>query len=251
MKIKGLILLSCLWLSWQGGFAQNTKQIVDNKQLWLGYFNQTRLTNKFGFWFDGHLRSTNNFVDNWLVGIARLGLTYYVNDHVKLTAGYAYINHFPADGHKNISQPEHRPWQQVQWHTNSKKIKLMQWLRTEQRFRQKIKSDDELADGYNFNYRFRYNFALFVALGKKNFEPNSLCFIFNDEIHVNLGKEITYNTFDQNRLFLGLGYQLSKHAQLQLGYMNVFQQLSAGNRYNNNHTIRAFVFHTLDLRKNK
>lgn len=249
MKIKRLTLFVCLWLSWQSVFAQNLKQVIDREQVWTAYFNQTRLTNKLGFWFDGHLRRTDNFLGKWSTGIARFGLTYYVNDHVKLTAGYAYINHFPADGHKNISQPEHRPWQQVQWHTNSKRMKIMQWFRSEQRFRQKIKSDDELAEGYNFNYRFRYNFLLAVALGKRNFEPQSLSFIFSNELHINLGKEITYNTFDQNRLFLGLGYQISPNAQLQLGYMNVFQQLSSGNKYYNNHTIRAFVFHTLDLRK--
>jgi hypothetical protein len=28
-------------------------------------------------------------------------------------------------GHNNISQPEHRPWQQVQWHTNYQKIRIM------------------------------------------------------------------------------------------------------------------------------
>ena len=59
-------------------------------------------------------------------GMIRAGLTYYVNDDVKLTAGYAFINHFPADNHKNISQPEHRPWQQIQWHTKYPRMRLMQ-----------------------------------------------------------------------------------------------------------------------------
>ena len=247
MQVRILLFLFFFLSILQNGFAQ--KQVIDREQLWMGYFNQTRLTNKWGLWGDFHLRRTDNFVEKWALGIARLGLTYYVNDHVKLTAGYAYVNHFPSTGHKNISQPEHRPWQQIQWHTNSKKIKIMQWLRTEQRFRQKIKSDDELAEGYNFNHRFRYNFALFVALSKKNFDPNSIFLILNNEIHLNFGKEITYNTFDQNRAFVGLGYQLSSHTHLQLGYMNVFQQLSSGNTYYNTHTIRAFLFHNVDLRK--
>lgn len=249
--MKPLIIFVCLFTSLQVVFAQNTKEIIDREQFWVGYFNQTKLTNKFGIWVDGHLRRTDNFFDKWALGIARLGLTYYINDHVKLTAGYAYVNHFPTDGHKNISQPEHRPWQQIQWHMNSKKIKIMQWLRSEQRFRQKIKSDDALGEGYNFNHRLRYNFAMFVALGKKNFDPQSIFFILNNEIHVNLGKEITYNYFDQNRLFAGLGYQISSHTHFQLGYMNVFQQLASGNKFYNTHTIRAFLFHNVDLRKNK
>jgi hypothetical protein len=36
----------------------------------------------------------------------------------------------------------------------------------------------------------------------------------------------------------------------QLGYMNLFQQLPTGNRFNNNHTIRLFFFNNINLRKN-
>jgi hypothetical protein len=40
-----------------------TKDIHSREQLWLGYFNQTRITNKFGLWLDVHYRRTDNFVD--------------------------------------------------------------------------------------------------------------------------------------------------------------------------------------------
>ena len=36
---------------------------------------------------------------------------------------------------------------------------------------------------------------------------------------------------------------------LQVGYMNIFQQLAAGNKYRSNHVARVFYFHNLDLRK--
>ena len=94
-----------------------TKTTVDVRQLWTGYFNQTRLTDKWGLWTDVHLRTKDNYFNNLSQGIIRFGLTYYLNDDAKLTAGYAYVNHFPSDNHTNISQPEHRPWQQIQWHT--------------------------------------------------------------------------------------------------------------------------------------
>jgi hypothetical protein len=66
---------------------------------------------------------------------------------------------------------------------------------------------------------------------------------------VNLGKEIVYNYFDQNRFFIGLGYHVNSHDSIQLGYMNVFQQLTVGNRYKDIHAGRVFYFHNLDLRK--
>lgn len=231
--------------------ANAQKQTTSVQQIWFGYLNQTRLTDRWGLWFDGHLRTKEDFVTDLSTSIARAGLTYYVNDNLKLTAGYAYVNFFPADNHKNISQPEHRPWQQVQWHNKYPKLRLMQWLRLEERYRHKILNDDQLADGYSFNWRLRYNFFLSTPLSKKPFAPGTFSFVFNDEVHVNMGKEVVYNYFDQNRLFLGLSYHTNAHDNLQFGYMNLFQQLAAGNRYRSIHAMRVFYFHNLDLRNKK
>ena len=225
------------------------KTTTDVRQLWTGYFNQTRLTDKWGFWADVHLRTKDNYFNNLSQGIVRLGLTYYLTDDAKLTAGYAFINHFPAENHKNISQPEHRPWQQIQWHTKYPKLKLMQWFRLEERFRRKIKNNDELADGYNFNFRLRYNILSQFPLSKKRFQPNTFSFVLSNEVFVNFGKQIVYNVYDQNRFFAGFHYHVNKHDNLQFGYMNVYQQLASGNQFRSTHAARVFYFHNLDLRK--
>ena len=125
---------------------------------------------------------------------------------------------------------------------------MMQWIRLEERFRRKILNDSTLADGTSFNFRIRYNILFEIPLSRKGFVPKSVGFVVNDEVHVNFGKEIVYNYFDQNRFFLGFAYHVNKHDNLQLGYMNVFQQLPAGNKYRSNHVARVFYFHNLDLR---
>lgn len=224
------------------------KQTTHVQQVWLAYNNQTRFSDKWGMWADFHLRTNDNFFDELSSGIARVGLTYYLSNNTKLTAGYAYVNFFPT-GAMNISQPEHRPWQQVQWHNNYPKLRLMQWVRLEERFRRKILNNDQLADGYNFNYRVRYNFFLNAPFGKKPFAPGTLSWVLNDEVHVNFGEEIVYNYFDQNRFFAGFNYHINKNNSIQFGYLNVFQQLPAGNRYRSTHAARIFYFHNLDLRK--
>ncbi len=231
----------------QNAIAQ--KQTSSTQQVWLGYFNQLRLSDKWGLWVDGHLRTKEDFTQDFSQAIARVGLTYYVTDQTKVTAGYAFVNHFPADAHPEISQPEHRIWQQVQWHNRLPALRLMQWFRLEERFRHKIKDADELAEGYHFNYRMRYNFFLSAPLSKKAFAPHTVSFVLNDEVHVNFGKEIVYNYFDQNRFFVGFSYHTNAHDNLQLGYMNLFQQLPAGNKYRTVHAIRLFYFQNLDLRK--
>ena len=93
--------------------GQTTKSTENLQQLWVAFFNQTRLSDKWGMWLDLHLRTKQDFVRNLSQSIVRLGITYYVNDATKLTAGYAWVNNFPGDNHKNISQPEHRAWQQI------------------------------------------------------------------------------------------------------------------------------------------
>ncbi|HEV7348237.1 DUF2490 domain-containing protein [Telluribacter sp.] len=250
MKKQALTILSLLLFS-VAVMAQPVKQINESTQLWTAYLAQARLSDQWGLWTDVHLRTKEDLVSGLSSSIVRVGLMYYLNDHTKLTAGYAFINHFPAEGHAHISQPEHRPWQQIQWHNNGPKSRLTQWIRLEERYRRRILNDSELADGYTYGTRVRYNLLAAFPLTKKGFTPGGLSLVLNDEVHLNIGRKVVYNYFDQNRFFVGLGYQLGRHTTLQTGYMNVFQQLSAGNRYRNLHTARVFLLQNLDWRKPK
>ncbi|MES2776712.1 MAG: DUF2490 domain-containing protein [Bacteroidota bacterium] len=248
MKATLLILILSVTIANTATLAQ-TKQTEHVEQVWLGYFNQTRFSNKWGGWLDIQLRTKDDFVKDLSVSLNRIGLTYYLNDNAKITAGYAFVNFFPGDNHKDISQPEHRPWQQIQWHTKYPKIRLMQWFRLDERFRRKIANDSTLASGYSFNWKLRYNFFMGIPLSKTPFAPKTFSAVINNEVHVNFGKQIVYNYFDQNRFFLGFAYHTNAHDNIQLGFMNVFQQLAAGNKYRSTNTIRLFYLHNLDLRK--
>ena len=249
MNRKFYLLLSTLLFN-SIAFGQVLKSTTHLQQVWLGYFNQTRVTDKFGFWVDLQLRTKEDFFDNLSVSLNRFGLTYYLTDNTKLTAGYAYVVAYPEDNRK-VSIPEHRPWQQVQWNTKYGKKRMMQWIRLDERYRRRLVNDSTLADAYSFNYKLRYNLFYDIPLSRKGIVPKALSFVINDEVHINFGKQIVLNIFDQNRFYLGFKYQLSEHSNLQLGYMNVFQQLAAGNRYRSINTARLFFFQNLDLRKKK
>jgi Protein of unknown function (DUF2490) len=225
------------------------KIIVSDEQAWFGVFNQTRFSNKWGSWTDVHMRLKNDFIKEPSQFLIRVGPTYYLNDNVRFTVAYNFVNFFPDETHPNISIVEHRPFQQIQWYTKFPKSRMMQWIRLDERFRQNIKSNGTLGEGFNFNWRVRYNYILFLPLSKKGLAPGSIQAVLNDEIMFNFGKNIVYNSFDQNRLFAGLAYQVSPEAHVQLGYMNVFQQLASGNHYKSLNCIRAFYFHNFDLRK--
>jgi hypothetical protein len=246
--MKRLASISMMFVFCLPVFGQ-TKKTTTVQQVWLGYFNQTRITDRFGIWFDGQLRTKEDFFSDFSVSIIRPGLTYYVNDGLKLTAGYAYVTQYPQDNFKE-SRPEKRIWQQVQWHTKYGKNRTMQWIRLEERYRRKVAPDSTMADGNNFNYRVRYNFLWQVPFTGA-VKAKSFSLILNDEVHVAFGKEVVYYYFDQNRFFAGLAYNLNATDNIQFGYLNVFQQLAAGNKYRSIHGARLFYFHNLDLRKKK
>jgi hypothetical protein len=228
--------------------AQTTKNIQHLDETWLAYFNQVRLSEKWGTWTDFQLRTKEHFVNNLSVGIVRAGITYYVSNSIKLTAGFAWANYFPQDNHKQVSQPELRPWQQVQWDARYGRKRMVHWVRLEERYRNKILNDSTLADGYNFNYRLRYNWRYELPLDKKGSKKGAVSLIINDEININAGKQIVYNYFDQNRFYTGLKIQTSSVSNVQFGYLNIWQQLAAGNQYKRVNALRLSYYQSFDLR---
>ena len=246
IAIPYLILLPLLFIGSVVFGQAPEKHIHEREQLWLSYFNQTRFSKHWGMWTDVHYRMTDNFVERPFQFLFRPAVTYFFKDNLRLNVGYALATHFPAKG-MNTTRLEHRVWQQIWWNQKYPGLTTLQWLRLEQRFNEKVVADQKL-DGYNYTFRVRYNFSFFVPLKGKEMAPRTPFAAIINEIFLNFGDKVVYNTFDQNRFFAGFGYQFTSHLNAQLGYMNVYQQEASGNSYFSTHAIRLFVFHSLDLR---
>jgi Protein of unknown function (DUF2490) len=244
--MKKNIALLCLMMIVSIQTFSQEKEFETREMAWFGYFNQTRFSNRSGLWLEGHLRLNDHFVNEVHATLFRIGYIYYLNDHAKLTVGYAHQTQYGHDGAPDV--PEHRPWQQIQWIEKKNGFNMMQWVRLEQRFRGKVE-ENELTGDYNFNFRIRYNMAFTIPLKGKKIEPKTPFIFLNNEVFINFGENIVNNYFDQNRAFAGLGYQFTEHINAHLGYMYIFQQLPEGNKYIQANTIRLFFFHNLDLRK--
>jgi hypothetical protein len=208
--------------------------------LWLGQLNQIRLSRRLGIWADLHLRAVAGDSLQATLGIVRVAPVWYVTDQARLAAGYAFLNHFPNEGHRFVHQPEHMLWAQLQWFNQYPHLRTMQWLRLEQRYRRRVLNDYELGEGYTPSSRVRYNLAVFVPVTKRKFQPGGLFLAVNDELHMNLGQPRNY--FNQNRAFAGLGVQTGPHSQLHVGYMHLFVYRSASDTYLRTHTLRIFWF---------
>jgi hypothetical protein len=223
------------------------KHIHDREQIWLGFFNQTRFSDRWGMWADIHYRLTDDFANRPFQLLIRPAVTYFIKDNLRLSVGHAMITHYPAKG-LNTTRFEHRPWQQIWWNQKYTGLTTLQWLRLEQRFVEKVVADEKVS-GHNYTFRVRYNFGFFIPLKGKEMTAKTPFAAILNEVFINLGDNVVYNTFDQNRLFLGFGYQFTSHLNAQFGYMNIYQQEPSGNNYLSTHALRLFVFHTLDLRK--
>jgi len=246
MKLTVLCILTVLF---SPILLAQSKQTETYRQTWVDIFSQNRFSNKWGLWTEGQLSMRNNFTNHFFQSVIRVGAIHYFNETYKLIIGYANVQHFPGDNHKYITQPENRIYEQFQWQTRYPKSRLVQSFRLEERFPRKILNDSTLGDGHSFTYGFRYYIWYDISLGRNVLLPHTWSMVINEEMHLNFGKQVVYNYFDQNRFFLGVKYQLGANNNLQAGYMNLFQQLSSGNKYKSIQAMRMFYVHNLDWRK--
>ncbi|MBL7910305.1 MAG: DUF2490 domain-containing protein [Bacteroidia bacterium] len=225
------------------------KQIINEERIFLGYFNQTRITKRFGVWSDVHYRQTDRFTNRPLQDLGRVALSLYLTDNFRIMAGYCLAYNFPESGLRS-GKIEHRPWQQLFLKQEYNGVQSIQLLRLEQRYIQVV-VNDVARNEYSYTNRLRYSYLLLIPFSKTGIVPKKIFAVLNNEVFFNFGKTITYNVFDQNRFFAGIGYQINKHNSIHLGYMNVFQQTSSGSKFINSNCIRAFYYHNLDFRKEK
>jgi hypothetical protein len=136
----------------------------------------------------------------------------------------------------------------VQLNTSNNYSKWLQWLRVEERFKETIQ-DHTATGNFDETTRLRYYVLAQFPLSKHKYEKGSFSFVTSEELYLNFGKNIVYNTFDQNRFFLGFYYYMNKDNILQLGYTNLYQKYNAPDKYLKSDVLRVSVFNTIDFRK--
>jgi Protein of unknown function (DUF2490) len=237
--IFSLFLLCSIFLNAQ------TRQVQYGQQTWLDYLNQNRYSKQWGSWIDLQLKLTDHYFNAVLASESTLGATYYTKNNLKIVGALTYVDQIHA-GANEYHLAEYRPWQMVQLNTESPHSKFLQWLRLEERFKQTT-SNDAPTSNYDFTYRLRYYFLSQIPLTKHPYQKGSFSLVLSDEIYINYGKSIVYNTFDQNRISAGFYYYLNKDNIFQFGYTNVYQQLSAKNKFSNLDVLRVSIFNNINF----
>jgi hypothetical protein len=232
-----LFLLSASMSIHMQGASQRT--VERNDQYWIGYMTSTMVADKYSIWNDFHLVPEG-------FAVVRTGLTRHMQN-TSVTGGYAFLWLPPGGGNTHLRRHEHRPWAQIQLNLPvAGPYSFVQRVRYDARFRENVESG-EVLDGFSFNHRVRFLMSLKRNLSNKTEREFMPYVAVSNEVLLNFGKEITYNTFDQNRISVSLGVQ-HKKTQYQLGFMNRFVQ-NGPSRYTLNHTLVFWVTQRFDLKK--
>jgi hypothetical protein len=219
------------------------KEVNHQTQTWVSLNNNIKFDTNWSLLADFHIRR-NDFVDRDSFYFVRSGLAYSPNSKVLFATGYAHMWLAPIKSEWSVFSNENRIYQQVQYVSKIGEISFLQRIRSEQRWQQVIVNDTK-REALRFTNRLRYLVSLNFPLSKKK---TSTSLVVSDEVLIHFGKEIRYNTFDQNRIFIGIKQSINPNLSFDFGYMNVYQQKYSGYQYDTNHTIRLFFYYNNSLK---
>ncbi len=243
MKFKVNLIILLIIISINETIAQ--KQVTKQDLYWFRYSNNFRLSKKINIqseienrvFFEGNTQ-------HHLIMHSRLH--YIFNSNWGIAAGFTYSLQNPQTPHpvNNLTVPEYRPNQELNYTKNiTSKFTIINRLRLDERFISK-NNGIILQDGYDFNFRIRYRMLLTYLLftGIKN---NTTSAKLSNEIMFNAGKQIVYNQFDQNRVYIGIEQSFSKHISAEIGYLNWYQQRTVQNQFFDRRIIRLTLYHKI------
>lgn len=236
--LLGILLLSSTLL-----FAQS--QTLHQDLYWLRYHNQIFFSNRLS-WINelDNRRFFSPNVENQFIAHSHV---HYKIKKIEVVSGCSYSWQYTQDPEKSTATvPEIRPFEEIsytkplgrRWH-------LQHNLRIDERFIRNH-TTQELLPGYDFLFRFRYRLQLSFLVKENVAKNTSITLRLSESIFLN----DRYNTFDQNRIYVGSIFQLSKKLSVEAGYMYVYQHRLNNEVYLSRPTLRFTLYHRIFLKRN-
>jgi len=243
------MIVVLLWMNlclMQSVFSQIEKEVDHHLQFWTSINVTMRITDGWGVMGDAHIKRSNFVADPGFYFL-RFGAVYWLDNKFSFSGGIASLWLATDLEVGNRFAFEKRLFEQVLWRSTIRRVIFLQRIRIEQRWSEELNQDGTV-NHIRFTNRIRFLFSAAIKVFNDDKLPR---LVIADEILIQFGPEVIFNTFDQNRFFVGINYRLGPTWTMDFGYMNVFQQRSTGYQYDSNHTIRLFFYYTPDLRKEK
>lgn len=250
--MKRILLIVFLWSSFfsaaQYSDIPYQKEITQSTGLWLGAYTKYRLSKRMFYYGEYHYRRRNNFVKDMAQVYLRFGATYLVSKKFEITAGIVTPVYWaPDQTADNIDKAvmQFRFWQQFLFVQPLGRAKIYHQIRIEQRW----KRNYEIGSPFKLTHRFRYKLTAYVPLNHDHLVNKTLFLSFYEEIFIQAGKPVIYDHFEDNRVFMGLGYILNENFQIQAGYMWTFRHNGGPFEYEHRHIPRISLYHNLDFNR--
>ncbi|MBL7871896.1 MAG: DUF2490 domain-containing protein [Cyclobacteriaceae bacterium] len=217
-----------------------TQSITDHEiGYWFRYFNQTKLNQRWSWHTEIDERRLIN-PDRQSQFFMHTHVHYTPNKKFDMAAGFNFNQTKRTNG---LLISEWRPWQEISFTPELKsRIKLSIRYRLDERFIRRATGSD-LEHGYNFNLRHRFRIQAASTLNKKE----NITLRLSDEVMVNSGGNA--DLFDQNRIYLGADFKLTKKCSLEVGYLN--QIVLRSDHFVMFNVIRTTFWHKLNWKKDQ
>lgn len=182
------------------------------------------VANGFGSWNIGNIRVQAN--ERWSIFVepqirslqfynqfhyyeVKGGATYRINEQLALTASIGSYQTFSEGGNfeKPQLQDEVRSWFQVAMRNQMGRVRIEHRYRLEQRFTQA-----------GYRNRFRYRLQLITPINSMNIAPNTWYLVAWNELFLTDAEP----HFERNRIFGGIGYEVSQSLAIQTGYIHQY-----------------------------
>ncbi len=245
-----LITILLTAISFKSNHAQETKSIANQNLIWYGYFNTLHFSDKL-------FLTTELQERHFINPVAQSQFVIRTHLHRQLSSGWdaaagmcLFLQGTNDPFNNSINVPELRPHIEFNYKQKLNKLTFEHRYKIESRFFHNVNSDrSDLEDGYFFgNFRFRYRFQATIPFASfKN--GGKVKLKVSDEIHINAGHSIVLNTFDQNRIYLGINTDLTKNLSFEIGYLHWFQKRITDADYYNRHILRFTFSQRLNLSK--
>jgi hypothetical protein len=245
-KISKRLITVILVLHFGNAPAQE-RETVTQTITWFSFNSNLQVANKLFIVTDAQVRFVHDFQN--MQHMVRAGISYDITPHLSVVPiGYAFIYNF-----KYGKQPagfvnhEQRLWQQVFYKHKIKTVPMTHRLRLEERWVQDHAAN-ESNDYSDYSWRMRYRILANIPLSKKTLEPKTFYLSLWDEFFWSWGGSVTFHEINQNRIFIGPGYQLTKNTQIQAGFYSQMLIKGDGARQENNRGLLIQINANADLR---
>lgn len=226
-----LTLLSSLLSLWPSAdvWSQDRKIFYPHQVFWSKTeVNQLDRNNQWGIGGDFVYRRKSGLDNNYLLSEPlrisfRPWVHYQFSPKARMSLspiGYMHTHEYLGKP-EDLERPPYHEWRTTLQFFHHQKSESGKWMHT-WRYRYELRWQERPGlDEYRFFTRFRLRYRFRYMLTGSDFYADKTWYAaVSNEIGLNLGRNVVYNTFNQNRLYIGIGHRFLHAARVEVRYVD-------------------------------